>query len=262
MVCRALFSAALVVALPQIAGADSIYLANGRVIRTAEARIVDDRVVFVQYGARQALPTDQVVRVERDDHVGPSRARRSGRSTAPKHAPAPPVVARLELPERPVTMPQPAATGGVDLASLLDRAPAGVLDLVSQLKGVPSGGPDFTFLLEGPPTGALDLASLLGGAPGGVGGLDSSVEIGQLARLLPLLGQLGDLLAAENPTPAAAKATLSSLLAGLQGMGVSEEMIRARAAEPSPSSRRRTAPGSRTRATSSTTARPPTPRPR
>ncbi len=114
-------------------------------------------------------------------------------------------------------MARPAVTGGLDLATLLDSAPTDLLDLASQLEGAPTGG--------------LDLASLLGGAPGGVGGLDSSVGIGQLARLLPLLGRLGDLLAAENPTPAAAEATLASLLAGLQGMGVSAEMIRARAAE-------------------------------
>lgn len=53
------------------AAADTIYLKNGRQLRTREARVEGDRVVFWQYGARQAIPLELVERIEDDEITGP-----------------------------------------------------------------------------------------------------------------------------------------------------------------------------------------------
>lgn len=51
--------------------ADTIYLKSGRIIRTADARIEDDKVIFDQYGFEQSIPLSVVDRVEEDDYTGP-----------------------------------------------------------------------------------------------------------------------------------------------------------------------------------------------
>lgn len=53
------------------AGADSIYLKNGRVIHTPSATVDGDRVVFLQYGHPMGIPMAQVERIEENDLSGP-----------------------------------------------------------------------------------------------------------------------------------------------------------------------------------------------
>ncbi len=66
-------SLALVVATllipPGSAGADTIYLVNGRKIHTESAHIRDDRVVFTQFGGTVSIPLAQVVRIVDDDET-------------------------------------------------------------------------------------------------------------------------------------------------------------------------------------------------
>lgn len=48
------------------AAADTIYLKNGRVIRTPSAKQVGDKVEFVQFGETVTIPASVVLRIERD----------------------------------------------------------------------------------------------------------------------------------------------------------------------------------------------------
>ena len=85
--------ALVVVALltsPGSAGADTIYLVNGRKIHTESAHIRGDRVVFTQFGGTVSIPLEQVVRIV-DDNETEERIIRSAPSDA-----APPVAARIE----------------------------------------------------------------------------------------------------------------------------------------------------------------------
>jgi hypothetical protein len=78
--------------------ADTIYLANGRVIHTESARIEENRVVFRQFGGEVSIPRAAVARVVGDDKVervsekapGPLRDAGSGVAVvvpeAPSHA--------------------------------------------------------------------------------------------------------------------------------------------------------------------------------
>lgn len=59
-----------VAAAPTLA-ADSIYLKNGRVIRTSSAEIVGDRVMFTQFGHPIAIPMSEVDRIVDDDYEDP-----------------------------------------------------------------------------------------------------------------------------------------------------------------------------------------------
>ena len=45
------------------AGADTIYLVNGRTIHTASASVQDDRVLFTQFGGTVSIPRNQVLRI-------------------------------------------------------------------------------------------------------------------------------------------------------------------------------------------------------
>jgi len=49
--------------------ADTIYLKNGRKIRTPEARQVGDKVEFTQFGQRVSIPASLVLRIEEDDQA-------------------------------------------------------------------------------------------------------------------------------------------------------------------------------------------------
>lgn len=51
------------------AGADTIYLVNGRTIHTASAGVQDDRVVFRQFGGTVSIPLSQVLRIVKDNAV-------------------------------------------------------------------------------------------------------------------------------------------------------------------------------------------------
>ncbi len=56
------------VAAASTLAADSIYLKNGRVIRTSAAEIVGDRVLFTQFGHPVAIPMSQIDRIVEDDY--------------------------------------------------------------------------------------------------------------------------------------------------------------------------------------------------
>ena len=84
---------ALAVALAATgAGADTIYLANGRKIHTESVSVEDDRVVFTQFGGTVSIPLDQVTRIEEDDESEGSvvRADASGDDAAAAPTGAPP----------------------------------------------------------------------------------------------------------------------------------------------------------------------------
>jgi hypothetical protein len=195
MIWRILISIVLAAALSPVATADTIHLVNGRVIFTAEARVVGDRVEFVQYGGEQAIPIEQVAAIEQDDRRGPSTARGGG-ATAPASAVSI-IPAAGSVKARPAESPSPP----------LQRVGAGgIADLLPALNQGDSGP-------------LADLLPML-----------AQADAGQLAGLMPIMGQLGKLLSAENPTPEGAAANLASLLASLRGMGVTPEMISERAA--------------------------------
>jgi len=64
------------------AAADTIYLKNGRIIRTSQVRVEGDRVFFIQYGGEVAMPMALVDRIVEDANIEPEAA------PAPPPAPA------------------------------------------------------------------------------------------------------------------------------------------------------------------------------
>ncbi len=78
MRCGLVVTGLLVLAQPSVVAADSIYLKNGRVIRTQRSEVVGDKLVFLQYGAEITIPMALVDRIEADDELEevPSPARR------------------------------------------------------------------------------------------------------------------------------------------------------------------------------------------
>lgn len=64
-------AAALALALAGAAAADTIYLKNGRTIRSSHVRVEGDRVVFIQYGGTVKLPMSIVDRIEADTNAEP-----------------------------------------------------------------------------------------------------------------------------------------------------------------------------------------------
>jgi hypothetical protein len=64
--------AALALSFATAAVADTIYLKNGRQIRSSQVRVEGDRVLFIQYGGEVALPMSIVDRIEQDANVGPT----------------------------------------------------------------------------------------------------------------------------------------------------------------------------------------------
>lgn len=63
--------AALSLSVATAALADTIYLKNGRQIRSSHVRIEGDKVYFIQYGGEVALPMSLVDRIEEDANVEP-----------------------------------------------------------------------------------------------------------------------------------------------------------------------------------------------
>ena len=61
-------------AVPAIAGADTVYLKNGRVIHTARTRVENGMLVFSQLGGTVSIPMSAVERVERNTAVEPAPA--------------------------------------------------------------------------------------------------------------------------------------------------------------------------------------------
>ncbi len=67
-------TAAFTLALANVAMADTIYMKNGRSIRSAHVRIEGDRVVFLQYGGEVSIPLSMVDRIVEDANVEPEGA--------------------------------------------------------------------------------------------------------------------------------------------------------------------------------------------
>jgi len=141
--------------LASSAAGDSIYLKNGRVIRSDDITVDGDRLVFYQHGGHQAIPMSLVDRIEADDWPAPGSE-----------------------PRRP--LPQENA------APLLDappdgRAPPGgsaaALQALSGMLGSGEGGIDMAQ--------ALQLLQGLGTQSSG------AKAAGGLEALMPLLGMLG-----------------------------------------------------------------------
>lgn len=73
--------AALSLLLTGAAIADTIYLKNGRTIRSSQVRVEGEKVYFLQYGGVVAIPMSVVDRIEEDANVEPP-------STSPRAMPA------------------------------------------------------------------------------------------------------------------------------------------------------------------------------
>ncbi|HJO02472.1 MAG TPA: hypothetical protein QGG47_00705 [Acidobacteriota bacterium] len=178
------------------ASADSVYLKNGRVIRTALARVDGQQVVFTQYGGEQSIPVSVVERVVVDDHVGPAQL-----GSVPARATRVRMPATLEgsLTEAAAPVPQPT----------LPQAIAGLMA----------------------PESLGALSGLLGSEPGAITGLLSNVgtEIEGIERVLPLLPRL--IAAFRQPVRSQdeARTMLDELLSALSELGVSRADIMERA---------------------------------
>jgi len=209
------------------AGADSIYLKNGRVIRTSSARVEGDQVLFLQHGAEQSIPLAIVDRVEKDDRQGPQANSGGPWGAAGGQADS-------------SSGQGGAATGGdvEDLASGLESLSA-LANLKDQLGGMASAqaGAQNPAQAMGQlqsigADGLLPLADQLAalgtlGALAGMGG--EGTDLGKLNEIVPLIRRLGELLAAPNPSPEETMSTVQALLGGLGKMGVTSEMIQAEA---------------------------------
>lgn len=66
-----LLAATVVALLVGPATADTIYLKNGRVLRSSSVRQEGEKIIFVQYGSEQAIPLAMVDRIEKDENVEP-----------------------------------------------------------------------------------------------------------------------------------------------------------------------------------------------
>jgi len=211
-----------------VAGADSIYLKNGRVIHTSTARVEGENVLFLQHGSEQSIPLSLVDRIEKDERQGPQATEGRGASGAGAGAGAPSGAQSGAVPGGDVE----GLTSGLEslsaLANLKDQlggmasAQAGAQNPAQALGQLQSIGAD----------GLLPLADQLGalsnlGALAGMGG--EGTDLGQIGEIVPLIRRLGELLAAPNPSPEETLSTVQELLGGLGKMGVTSEMIQAEA---------------------------------
>ena len=69
-----LLAVAFVLGLAASASADTIYLKNGRTIRSSSVRIDGDRVIFIQYAGEVSIPLALVDRIVEDASVEPEGA--------------------------------------------------------------------------------------------------------------------------------------------------------------------------------------------
>jgi len=209
------------------AAADSIYLKNGRVIRSDDVSIDGERLVFFQFGGYQTIPMELVDRVEKDGWVAPGSPGRRPLPGADQPAPENPAAAA------------PAAPTGDSAAAL--QALAGMM-------GDGGGGIDASQALQllqglGAQQGAgagggmealAPLLGMLGGTTGGGlgGGLgDIAGDLGAIQTVLPALTRLGAALFAPEYSASATEAAARELISSLEALGVSPAEIRARAAQ-------------------------------
>lgn len=199
-------------AVPSPARADSIYLKNGRVIRSEDAHVEGDKVVFVLHGGLASIPLAAVERIEDDDWRAPDGA--GGAPTTDESEPA-----------------AGAATNAATLralSSILDQenAPVDTAQALQLLQGLGTAQRD-------PSAGNMEaLAPLLGilGGAGGAGSLGSlATDLDRVQLILPALSRLGAALFAPEYSPEAAEAAARDVISGLERLGVSRSEIRQRA---------------------------------
>ena len=209
-------------ALPvPLAGADSVYLKNGRVIHTSDARVEGDRVVIALYGSTQIIPLSLIDRIEENDRGGPGESNATRSPSTPAASPgsaasAPsgsPTVGGLGTPAERMR----AFTGMLEQSGAGSAEATRALELLQSLGG--AGG-----------AGVGDIAAQLGGL-GALGGELGNLgnELGQVQTILPLLAQLGAALFAPEFSPEASADAVQNLLVGLRSMGVSQAQIEAEA---------------------------------
>jgi len=69
-----LLAVTFVLGLAVSASADTIYLKNGRIIRSSSVRVEGDRVIFIQYAGEVSIPLALVDRIVQDARVEPEGA--------------------------------------------------------------------------------------------------------------------------------------------------------------------------------------------
>lgn len=79
---RSVLAVAIALALANVAMADTIYMKNGRAIRSAHVRVEGDRVIFMQYGGEVSIPLSLVDHIVVDANVEPEGAPPPPPSTA------------------------------------------------------------------------------------------------------------------------------------------------------------------------------------
>lgn len=75
---QVLLMTAAALGLAAAAAADTIYLKNGRVIRTSNVRVEGDKVYFRQYAGTVVIPMTIVDRIEQDEMSGPEASPAAG----------------------------------------------------------------------------------------------------------------------------------------------------------------------------------------
>jgi len=199
---------------PAPARADSIYLKNGRIIRSEDAHVEGDKVVFVLHGGLASIPLAVVDRVEEDDWPAPDAA--VGAAPAGESGPD--------------AAPVDRAAALQELGSMLDRGNSPVetaqaLQLLRSL-GAAQGNPS-----AGGMDAVAPLLGILGGAEGsGAGGLGSlASDLDKVQVILPALSRLGAALFAPEYSAEAVEAAAQDVISSLEQLGVSQSEIRARA---------------------------------
>ncbi len=214
--------------LASSAAGDSIYLKNGRVIRSDDITVDGDRLVFYQHGGHQAIPMSLVDRIEADDWPAPGS---EPRRPLPQENAAP----LLDAPSDGRAPPGGSAAALQALSGMLGSGEGGI-DMAQALQllqglGTQSSGAKAAGGLEA----LMPLLGMLGGnsnAPGlaGLGGLgDIASDLGKIQTVLPALGRLGGALFAPEYSVAATDSAVRDLITTLQHLGVSIGEIRAQA---------------------------------
>ena len=110
---RAALLAVALLAPAQTAAADTIYLTNGRVIRSESVRVVGDLVIFRQFGGEVTIPAASVLRIVEDDEREETTAAAEVAATGSPTGDAPAVTASAASASNdPATVPTDSATGG------------------------------------------------------------------------------------------------------------------------------------------------------
>ena len=220
--------------LASSAAGDSIYLKNGRIIRSDDITVDGDRLVFYQHGGHQAIPMSLVDRIEADDWPAPGS---EPRRPLPQENAAP----LLDAPPDGRATPGGSVPALQALSGMLGSGEGGIdmaqaLQLLRSL-GTQSSGAKAAGGLEA----LMPLLGMLGGnsnAPGlaelgglgGLGGLgDIASDLGKIQTVLPALGRLGGALFAPEYSVAATDSAVRDLITTLQHLGVSIGEIRAQA---------------------------------